>query len=129
MRKYLLKPSHSCTLHIHEQLYFSLTLQYVFFDFCVRQVPELAHFVFKLLQDGDPLLLHACFNVLAVIIRHCPSFELTPQQIQLLLGFAEQDMSHTSKQATAFTLLKAILSRKFLLPGVYDTMKKVLTSD
>jgi len=81
-------------------------------------VPNLAAFCFRLLQECDPKLLRCCFNALAVIVRYCRFFDITSAQIQLLLGFVEQDMSQTSKQAEAFTLLKALLSRKVQLPGV-----------
>lgn len=39
--------------------------------------------------------------------------------------YAEQDLHDHDRQATAFSLLKAIITRKLIIPEIHDTMSKV----
>merc|ERR1712195_310272 len=55
-------------------------------------------------------------------MRYCTFFEFTTAQVTLLLEFVKEDMAN-KKQAVA--LLKAIVSRKVLLPEVYDVITRV----
>ena len=42
-----------------------------------------------------------------------------------MLGFVQQEMAHAAKQAVVFGVLKACLTRRYVLPEVYDVMDKV----
>ncbi|OXB65172.1 hypothetical protein ASZ78_005288 [Callipepla squamata] len=65
-----------------------------------------------------------CFKSVTILVKNAKS-QITSKQLQVLLGFAEEDIYDSSRQATAFGLLKAILSRKLIVPEVDDVMQKV----
>ncbi|KAK2102440.1 U3 snoRNP protein [Saguinus oedipus] len=60
-----------------------------------------------------------------ILVKKVKSYQITEKQLQVLLAYAEEDIYDTSRQATAFGLLKAILSRKLLVPEIDDVMRKV----
>uniref|UniRef100_A0A250Y8E9 Small subunit processome component 20 n=1 Tax=Castor canadensis TaxID=51338 RepID=A0A250Y8E9_CASCN len=66
-----------------------------------------------------------CFKCVTVVVKKLKSYQITEKQLQVLLAYAEEDIYDTSRQATAFGLLKAILSRKLLVPEIDDVMRKV----
>uniref|UniRef100_A0A8C2VK88 UTP20 small subunit processome component n=1 Tax=Chinchilla lanigera TaxID=34839 RepID=A0A8C2VK88_CHILA len=68
-----------------------------------------------------------CFKCVTVLVKKVRSHQVTEKQLQVLLAYAEEDIYDTSRQATAFGLLKAILSRKLLVPEIDDVMRKVST--
>lgn len=46
------------------------------------------------------------------MLRNFPILLLTPKRVQILLNYAEADILDSHKQATAFNLIKTIISRK-----------------
>ncbi|XP_052022007.1 small subunit processome component 20 homolog [Apodemus sylvaticus] len=66
-----------------------------------------------------------CFKCVTIVVKKVKSHQITEKQLQVLLAYAEEDIYDTSRQATAFSLLKAILSRKLLVPEIDDIMRKV----
>lgn len=99
-----------------------------------QYVPDLAQFVFTLLHSGTGLgtaaggeLTAPCFKALGVIIRHCTFYEVSEDQLRLLVSFITQDIAAVAatKQHVAFFLLRAILARRLLLPELYDLVKRV----
>ncbi|XP_017786283.1 PREDICTED: small subunit processome component 20 homolog [Nicrophorus vespilloides] len=78
------------------------------------------------LQKGDNFdLVVAAFKVMTVFIRDVKYVTLDKDQLKVLLLYVEQDLHDNDKQAIAFTLLKAIISRKLVAKEVYDIMQKV----
>ncbi|XP_067415819.1 small subunit processome component 20 homolog [Emydura macquarii macquarii] len=65
-----------------------------------------------------------CFKCVTILVRNTNS-HITEKQLQVLLGYAEEDIYDSSRQATAFGLLKAILSRKLIVPEIDAVMQKV----
>uniref|UniRef100_A0A8B9R5P8 UTP20 small subunit processome component n=1 Tax=Anas platyrhynchos TaxID=8839 RepID=A0A8B9R5P8_ANAPL len=65
-----------------------------------------------------------CFKSVTILVKNAKS-HITSKQLQVLLGFAEEDIYDSSRQATAFGLLKAILYRKLIVPEIDDVMQKV----
>ncbi|KYO17523.1 small subunit processome component 20-like protein [Alligator mississippiensis] len=65
-----------------------------------------------------------CFKSVTILVRNTKS-HITDKQLQVLLGYAEEDIYDTSRQATAFGLLKAIVSRKLIVPEIDAVMQKV----
>ncbi|XP_062441952.1 small subunit processome component 20 homolog [Rhea pennata] len=65
-----------------------------------------------------------CFKSVTILVKNAKS-HITDKQLQVLLGFAEEDIYDSSRQATAFGLLKAILSRKLIVPEIDDVLQKV----
>lgn len=60
-----------------------------------------------------------------MLLRDVKYYNVDKEKLKILLLYAEQDLHDTDRQATAFGLLKAIISRKFSLPELYATMEKV----
>ncbi|XP_076967884.1 small subunit processome component 20 homolog isoform X2 [Tamandua tetradactyla] len=95
---------------------------------------QLTRHLFLLLKDYAKLgaargqnfhLAVNCFKCVSVLVRKVKAFQVTEKQLQVLLAYAEEDIYDSSRQATAFGLLKAILSRKLLVPEIDDVMRKV----
>ncbi|XP_073401122.1 small subunit processome component 20 homolog [Dendrobates tinctorius] len=69
-------------------------------------------------------LVVSCFKCVTTLVRQMKG-AITEKQLQVLLGYAEEDLYDSSRQATAFGLLKAIVYRKLLVPEMDEVMKKV----
>uniref|UniRef100_A0A3P8T435 UTP20 small subunit processome component n=1 Tax=Amphiprion percula TaxID=161767 RepID=A0A3P8T435_AMPPE len=70
-------------------------------------------------------LVQSCFKTITILVKNIKTNDISETQLQVLLGYAEEDIYDQSRQATAFGLLKAILSRKLVVPEMEDVMKKV----
>ncbi|XP_073694690.1 small subunit processome component 20 homolog [Garra rufa] len=69
-------------------------------------------------------LVQNCFKAITVLVSSTKK-QLTETQLQVLLGYAEEDIYDHSRQATAFGLLRAILSKKLVVREMEDVMRKV----
>uniref|UniRef100_A0A4W4DWA7 UTP20 small subunit processome component n=1 Tax=Electrophorus electricus TaxID=8005 RepID=A0A4W4DWA7_ELEEL len=70
-------------------------------------------------------LVQNCFKAIAVLVKSVMIHRISDTQLQVLLGYAEEDIYDDSRQATAFGLLRAILSRKLVVPEMEEVLKKV----
>ncbi|KAH1010705.1 small subunit processome component 20 homolog [Dendroctonus ponderosae] len=78
------------------------------------------------LSKGDNFdLVVAAFKAMAVLVRDVHYYTVTTDQLKALLIYVEQDMHDHDRQATAFSLLKAIISRKLIVPEIQDVIAKV----
>ncbi|GIL61502.1 hypothetical protein Vafri_15933, partial [Volvox africanus] len=66
-----------------------------------------------------------CFRLLAALLRDCEAYQPTTAQVQYLLRWAFEDLGEAGAQPTAFALLRALLSRRVVVPEVYDVMDRV----
>ncbi|XP_074867355.1 small subunit processome component 20 homolog [Carettochelys insculpta] len=98
-----------------------------------KNIEQLTKQLFLLLKDfaksgaakGQNFhLVVNCFKCVTILVRNTKS-HVTEKQLQVLLGYAEEDIYDSSRQATAFGLLKAILSRKLIVPEIDAVMQKV----
>ncbi|MBN3321955.1 UTP20 protein, partial [Atractosteus spatula] len=62
---------------------------------------------------------------ISILVKNVKKHSITDKQLQVLLAYAEEDIYDQSRQATAFGLLKAILSRQLVVPEMEDVMQKV----
>ncbi|XP_015925192.1 small subunit processome component 20 homolog [Parasteatoda tepidariorum] len=65
-----------------------------------------------------------CFKLFTALVRDS-NFQLSEEQLQSLLSYIEQDIYDYTRQATAFSLLKAILSKRLAAPGLKGIMSKI----
>uniref|UniRef100_A0A1I7YZH6 DRIM domain-containing protein n=1 Tax=Steinernema glaseri TaxID=37863 RepID=A0A1I7YZH6_9BILA len=69
-------------------------------------------------RAGDKIsileLTQNLFKAFTRIIKDSPADVLSPKRIQILLNYVETDIADPNKQATAFSLLKAILAKKIV---------------
>ncbi|XP_075932289.1 small subunit processome component 20 homolog [Anarhichas minor] len=70
-------------------------------------------------------LVQNCFKAITILVKNVKNNQISETQLQVLLGYAEEDIYDQSRQATAFGLLKAILSRKLIVPEMEQVMRKV----
>ncbi|KAL3993565.1 hypothetical protein ACH3XW_18080 [Acanthocheilonema viteae] len=63
---------------------------------------------------------HLVFKAITQIIKDAPSLVLTSKRLQLLLTYVETDIVDSQKQAVAFPLIKAIITRKFQDPKIIE---------
>ncbi|KAA8580001.1 hypothetical protein FQN60_005536 [Etheostoma spectabile] len=99
-----------------------------------QNADELTKHLFVLLKDYSKAgaargenynLVQNCFKAITILVKNVKSNQISETQLQVLLGYAEEDIYDQSRQATAFGLLKAILSRKLIVPEMEQVMKKV----
>ncbi|GAA5909110.1 Utp20p [Sporobolomyces salmoneus] len=70
-------------------------------------------------------LAQSALRTLSTVIRDCKTVVLKEQQLTTLLELIAPDIEEADRQATLFQLLRAIMSRKFVAPEIYDLMDKV----
>ncbi|GAA5859644.1 hypothetical protein JCM8547_006176 [Rhodosporidiobolus lusitaniae] len=70
-------------------------------------------------------LAQSALRTLSTVIRDCKSATLSEKQLTGLLELIGPDLEEADRQATLFQLLRAIMSRKFVAPEIYDLMNKV----
>jgi U3 small nucleolar RNA-associated protein 20 len=84
--------------------------------------------VFNMAQRSgktDTPVMQACFQLLITLIRHCKTAKITDEQLRLLLRFPVFSDLESTTGSTALSLLKAVVSRKLLVPELYDMMTRV----
>nr|ASF90194.1 hypothetical protein SPAR05566 [Bartheletia paradoxa] len=91
-------------------------------------LPTFVTQIFKIIKqtgstEGD--VVKCALKTLATVLRDCKSVEVKPAQLSFLLELITPDLENIDRQATLFALLRAIVSRKFVVPEVYDLMDKV----
>ncbi|KDQ13943.1 hypothetical protein BOTBODRAFT_33064 [Botryobasidium botryosum FD-172 SS1] len=73
----------------------------------------------------EPSIVQTAFKSLAVILRDCPGAQVKEKDLTFLLELLIPDLEESERQGAVFTLLRAIVSRKFVVPEIYDIMEKV----
>ncbi|KAK3096539.1 hypothetical protein FSP39_001125 [Pinctada imbricata] len=75
---------------------------------------------------GDNMeLVSMAFKAVTVLVRDVKVHTISTDQLQVLLTFCEEDLHDYNRQSTAFSLLRAILSRKLNVPEIQELMSKV----
>ncbi|CAO3621219.1 unnamed protein product [Mucor hiemalis] len=69
--------------------------------------------------------VQACLRLLTVCIRDNEHASLTEAQLTYILNFVRPDMEEIERQGTIFALVRAIISRKFMAPEMYELMDSV----
>eukprot|EP00842_Homolaphlyctis_polyrhiza_P005059 jgi/Hompol1/5554/HPOL_004537-RA len=75
-------------------------------------------------KDGSTSseLVQSSFKLITVILRDCPDVVVTEKQIVTLATLVQPDLEISDHQNITFTLVRAILSRKYIVKEVYDLM-------
>lgn len=69
--------------------------------------------------------VQACLRLLTVCIRDNDKSSLSEAQLTYILNFVRPDMEELERQGTIFALIRAIISRKFMAPEMYELMDSV----
>ena len=98
-----------------------------------ERVPALTTFSFSILRNhsrstnsGSMLELIFCsFRILTVILREHKDFSLSELQVKTLLQYIADDIHNRNRQASAFSLLRALLSRDIVLQEIPELLERV----
>ena len=99
-----------------------------------KEISSVAGHVFVLLDNyagagagkGDNFeLVVMCFKVLTILIRDVAFHSITEKQLHVLLVFVKQDLNDFTRQSVAFSVLKAVISRKLVDPELESIVREV----
>ncbi|KAF8986162.1 U3 snoRNP protein [Entomortierella lignicola] len=93
-----------------------------------RNLPVVIKQTFTLLKAQGSTkseLAQSCFKMLAVAIRECKKVVVKEDQLTLLLSMIRPDLEEPERQTTTFSLIRAIVSRQFVVPEMYDIMMNI----
>ncbi|KAG0190710.1 U3 snoRNP protein [Apophysomyces sp. BC1034] len=91
-------------------------------------VPVVIKRTFSLIKstgNTNSPLVQSCFKLLTVCIRDTSQSSLTEHQLTYLINMIRPDMEEPDRQSTVFSLIRAVVSRKFVAPEMYDLMDTV----
>lgn len=66
-----------------------------------------------------------CLRLMASLLRVCSDWAPSTSQLRFLVTWALTDVEEAAASVAGFTLLRAIISRKLVIPEVYDVMGNV----
>ncbi|KAF9352647.1 U3 snoRNP protein [Mortierella sp. AD094] len=93
-----------------------------------RNLPVVIKQTFTLLKahgSAKSELAQSCFKMLAVAIRECKKVVVKEEQLTMLLAMIRPDLEEPERQTTTFSLIRAIVSRQFVVPEMYDIMMNI----
>jgi len=93
-----------------------------------ESVPVLVKRMFVIIKGSgntNSNLTQTSFKLLTVCIRDRSESTLTEHQLTYIINLIRPDLEEPEKQTTTFALIRAIISRKFMAPEVYDLMENV----
>ncbi|KAN0062771.1 U3 snoRNP protein [Thecaphora frezii] len=93
-----------------------------------KALPLLIKQIFVIIKrsgSAQSEIVQTAFRTLATILRDCKQAEVREQQLTTLLNMIAPDLEEPAVQSTLFSLLRAIVGRRFVVPEVYDVMDKV----
>ncbi|TFK80791.1 hypothetical protein K466DRAFT_366251 [Polyporus arcularius HHB13444] len=87
----------------------------------IRQIID----IIKQAGSTEPEAVQAAFKSLATILRDHPGAQVKEKDLIYLLELLAPDLEDPTRQAAVFTMLRAIIARRFVVPEIYDIMDKV----
>ncbi|THV05319.1 hypothetical protein K435DRAFT_120793 [Dendrothele bispora CBS 962.96] len=82
--------------------------------------------ILKQVGTAESDVAQTSLKCLATIFRDGPaSVTVKEKELAYLLELISPDLEETSRQSTVFMVIRAIVSRKFVVPEIYDLMEKV----
>ena len=81
--------------------------------------------VIRSIGSSESEVAQTAFKSLATILRECPTSNIKEEDLLLLLELLAPDLEEPSRQASVFSLLRAIVTRKLVVPELYDLMTTV----
>ncbi|TFY83749.1 hypothetical protein EWM64_g255 [Hericium alpestre] len=70
-------------------------------------------------------VVQTAFRSLAVVVRDKSNAQIKEKDLVYLIELISPDLEEPSRQAAVFSMLRAIVARKFVVPEIYDLMDKV----
>ncbi|KAI0753565.1 hypothetical protein C8Q80DRAFT_1342693 [Daedaleopsis nitida] len=81
--------------------------------------------IIKQAGSTEPEVVQTAFKSLATILRDHAKAQVKEKDLVYLLELLAPDLEEPSRQAAVFTMLRAIIARRFVVPEIYDVMDKV----
>ena len=81
--------------------------------------------IIKQTGNTEAEVVQVALKTLATILREGPPVQVKEKDLIYLLELLQPDIEEPSRQASVFTMLRAIVARKFIVPQIYDVMEKV----
>ncbi|XP_054739272.1 small subunit processome component 20 homolog [Anastrepha obliqua] len=76
-------------------------------------------------QDENLQLVKSSYKAFVALLRKCTDFVPTPEQLQQLVVYVEQNLFEGEHQALSFSLLKALISRRVEVESLHEIMKRI----
>jgi len=70
-------------------------------------------------------VVQVALKSLATILRESPAIQVKEKDLVYLLELLSPDLEDPSRQASVFSMLRAIVARRFVVPEIYDIMDRV----
>jgi len=87
----------------------------------IRQILD----IMRQTGSSESEVVQTALRSLATLLRDCPSAQVKEKDLTYLLELVSPDLEEPSRQMPVFTMLRAIVSRKFVVPEIYDLMDKI----
>lgn len=91
-------------------------------------IPAFVKQIMSIIQrygNTESEVAQTALKTIATVLDSCPDAEVKESDLTLLLSLIQSDLEETGRQDVPFSLLRSILTRKLLVPEVYDTMDRV----
>ncbi|KAG5635562.1 hypothetical protein H0H81_010863 [Sphagnurus paluster] len=93
-----------------------------------KSLPVYVRQILDIIQQAgntESEVVQVSFKSLATILRDGPAVQVKEKDLVYLLELLSPDLEDPERQASVFTMLRAIVARKFVVPEIYDLMDKV----
>ncbi|WWC59942.1 uncharacterized protein I303_102505 [Kwoniella dejecticola CBS 10117] len=92
-------------------------------------LPTVISNIFEIIKHAggtaESEVAQTALKTLAVILRDCKTSEVSETQLKYLLEVIGPDLEEPDRQSAIFTILRSIITRKFVVPEIYDLMERV----
>lgn len=92
-------------------------------------LPAFVNNIFKIIKNAggtaESDVAQTALKTLAVLIRDCKATSISDAQLRYLIEVASPDLEDHERQTCLFTVLRAVVARKFVVPEIYDLMERV----
>ena len=78
------------------------------------------------LTNDNSQLITLCFKTISHFVMSRSECQLTNEQLSILLFYAEKDIENNSQNAAIYSLLKAIIGRRFVAKELHQLMERLL---
>lgn len=76
-------------------------------------------------QDENLQLVKSSYKTIVALLRKCGDYKLTPEQLQQLVLYVEQNLYEGEHQVLSFSLLKALIARRVEADSFHQIMKRI----
>ena len=93
-----------------------------------RSVPVFISQIIDIIRQAgstESEIVQVAFKSLANILRDFPTAQAKEKDLIFLLELLSPDIEDHERQTAVFTMLRAIVARRFIIPEIYDIMEKV----